>query len=46
MDSAFGHDAFLKETAWLAGHVRAYLEKGLERELEGERNINTGTNAP
>lgn len=46
MNSEYGHDAFLKETAWLGPRIRAHLERGLERHLEEERLINTGVNAP
>ena len=46
MDSAFGHDAFLKEVEWLGPRVRGHLERGLERLLEEESVINTGINAP
>jgi homoserine acetyltransferase len=46
MDSAFGHDAFLKEFDWLGGHIRRHLEAGLEAELEAEAQHTTGTNAP
>jgi homoserine acetyltransferase len=46
MDSAFGHDAFLKEAEWLGPRVRAHLEAGLEATLAQEAVINTGVNAP
>jgi homoserine O-acetyltransferase len=46
MDSEYGHDAFLKEFDWLGPRIRQHLEGGLELELAGERDINTGLNAP
>lgn len=46
MDSPYGHDAFLKEYDWLGPRLRAFLEAGLEAQLEAERVHNTGHNAP
>lgn len=46
MDSPYGHDAFLKEYEWLGPRLRAFLEAGLEAQLEAERVHNTGHNAP
>lgn len=46
MDSLYGHDAFLKEQAWLGPQIRAHLERGLEADLAGERVHNLGLHLP
>lgn len=46
LSSLYGHDAFLKEPAWLGPRLRGFLEEGIEQELEGERVHNTLENAP
>ena len=46
LDSPYGHDAFLKEDAWLGARVKAFLEHGLEAQLAAERGVNTGDNLP
>lgn len=46
MSSPYGHDAFLKEPAWLGPRIRYHLEGGLEEQLQAEAVHNTLSHGP